>query len=362
MKKFLKILAFSLGSLLFLAIITLVVIWIKSPGKAQPIKDTNGNIIPGSISTIESITLGGLEQYVIIRGADTTKPVMLFLHGGPGSPEIAIMRQMNPDLEKEFIVIHWEQRGAGKSYSRGIPAESINMDQFISDTREISEILINRFNKDRIYLAGHSWGSLLGILTAEKYPELYHSFIGIGQVSHQYQGEKVSFEWVKEQAKADGDRKAMKKLGELSFPDSLDGKEKWLNYLMTERKYVNHYGGGITRDLKGMWPVIKMVLNAKEYSLKDKIYFGPANTFSLGNMWSNITSINLFNDIDSMKVPVYIFQGKYDYQTPYIVAKAFYEQLKAPAKGFYVFEEAAHSPIYEDPDRFNKILIEEVIR
>ncbi|MBN1387633.1 MAG: alpha/beta hydrolase [Bacteroidales bacterium] len=363
MKKILKVLLYLVGSLIIVVLAAIIILWIKSPGRAEPLTGTDGNILPASISTIEKINLGGLDQYLIIRGADTTKPVMLFLHGGPGSPEMAPMKNMNPGLENDFLIVYWEQRGAGKSFSTDIPPESMNLEQMISDTRELTEILIKRFNREKIYLAGHSWGSFLGILTAHRYPELYHSYIGIGQVAHQYRGERVSFDWIREQAEQRNDEKALERISNMTFPDSLSADSKtWMNFLRYERKYVNKFGGGIARDITGMWPVIKMVLDAREYTFGDKINFLRGSMYSLTNLWSDVMHNNLFNDIDSIHLPVYIFQGLYDYQTPHIVAEEFFNRLKAPEKQFYTFSNSAHSPIYEEPDKFNKILREEVVR
>ncbi len=232
----------------------------------------------------------------------------------------------------------------------------MTVDQFISDTKDLSEMLAERFNKEKIYLTGHSWGSLLGILTADKYPELYYAYIGVGQVCNQYKGEQISFEWVKEQAKINKDEKAVEELSEMSFPDSTASIEKWVDFLMVERIYVTRFGGGVTREMTGMWPVIKMVLDTKEYTIQDKFNFMSGSLFSLEQLWLEVIKKNLHNDIDSMQVPVYIFQGKYDYQTPYSVAKEFYDQLKAPKKDFFTFKNSAHSPIMEEPDKFNDLL------
>ena len=346
------------GGILIIFLILAISLWIKSPGKAEPITDFNGETIAGSISTIEKIMLGGQEQYLIIRGKDATKPVMLFLHGGPGSPEYAFMKATNQTIENDFVMVYWEQRGAGKSYSKNIPVESMNLDQFISDTKELSEYLAKRFNQEKIYIMGHSWGSFLGILTAFQYPELFHAYFGIGQVCYQYKGEQISFEWVKEQAIKQNNKKAIKALSEITFPDSLAGVDKWQDYLMVERNYVTQFGGGVTHEMTGMWPVIKMVLDLKEYTFGEKMNFMPGSLFSLKYLWTDVINKNLFNDIDSMQVPVYIFQGKYDYQTPYSVAIDFYDQLKAPQKEFFTFENSAHSPVMEEVERFNAIVLE----
>jgi pimeloyl-ACP methyl ester carboxylesterase len=333
-------------------------LWQKSPGIAEPITDMQGKPLAGSISSIEKIQLGGIDQYLIIRGSDSTKPVMLFLHGGPGSPELAFLKKTNTDIEKDFVMVYWEQRGAGKSYSSDIPAETMNMEQFISDTRDLSIILANRFKKEKIYLMGHSWGSFLGIQTAHKYPELYYAYFGIGQVCHQYKGEKISFDWIKEQAVLQNDSSAIKKLAGMAFPDSLAPIKSWMDYLMPQRNFVTKYGGGVTHEMTSMWPVLKMVIDAPEYSFSEKIKAMKGSLFSLETLWPVVINTNLFNEIDSMALPVYIFQGKYDYQTPYALAKEFFDQLKAPEKEFYSFENSAHSPMMEEVDKFNRIIRE----
>ena len=135
LKKVAKTILYILGGLLLISGLLAIILWIKSPGKAEPIKDAHGEIIEGSISEIITVNLGGLDQYLIIRGADKTKPVMLFLHGGPGSPEAAFMKHFNKDIENDYVMVYWEQRGAGKSYSKNIPTESMTLEQIISDTR-----------------------------------------------------------------------------------------------------------------------------------------------------------------------------------------------------------------------------------
>lgn len=355
-KRIIKASLWVIGGILTIVLVLIIALWIVSPGKADPITGPDGNLIEGSISVIEKISLGGLDQYIIIRGADSTKPVMLFLHGGPGNPEIAFMKHFNTDIEKDFVMVYWEQRGAGKSYSDDIPVESMNLEQFISDTRELSEYLSERFKQDRIYVMGHSWGSLLGIMAAYKHPELFRAYFGVGQVAHQFRGEQISFEWVKEQAREHNDTKASEALAKLRFPDSLASGQEWIDYLMVERQYVDKFGGGTTRDFQGMWPLIRMVLKAREYTVGDKLNFMTGAMFSLQHMWNEVIHTNLFNEIDSMQVSVYVFHGKHDYTTPYCVAKDFYDQLKAPNKGFFTFENSAHSPIMEEVDRFNTIV------
>jgi pimeloyl-ACP methyl ester carboxylesterase len=358
LNKIIKALLYFFGGLLVIILSLTVILWMKSPGNTDPIIDLKGEPIVGSISTIEKVILGEQEQYIIIRGEDSTKPVMLFIHGGPGFPETAIMKKLNSAIEKDFVMVYWEQRGAGKSYSKDIPAESMTIAQLILDTKELSEILSKRFKQEKIYLMGHSWGSYLAISAAYQYPEQYHSFFGVSQICHQYKGENIGFEWVKEEANIRNDKKAIKDLSEISFPDSLANGQDWLDYIVVERRYLNKYGGGNIHKMTGNWPLMKMILYAKEYTLSEKMNSMSGMMFSMEYLWPEMIKKNLFNDIDSMQLPVYIFQGRHDRQTPYSLAKDFFHQLKAPEKEFFTFENSAHSPLVEEVDKFNSIVRE----
>ncbi len=357
-KKIVKAMLYLVGVLALIVTLAIVTLWVKSPGVTEPITDSQGEPLEGSISVIEKVKLGGLDQYIIIRGADTTKPIMLFLHGGPGSPEIAFIKHYNSDIENDYVMVYWEQRGAGKSFSKSISPQSMTLEQMISDTRELSEYLITRFNSEKIFLMGHSWGSMLGILTAYRYPQLYYAYFGIGQVCHQYKGEQISYDWTLDQAIQRNDTKAVETLKNLNFPDSTASIDKWMKFLMTERRFTNRYGGGTTREVTGMWPLVKLVLNSGVYTFGEKMNFMRGSMFSLENLWLDVMKANFFNEIDSMSIPSYILHGKFDYTTPYPLAKDFYQQLKAPQKGFFTFENSAHSPIMEEPEKFNKIVRE----
>jgi pimeloyl-ACP methyl ester carboxylesterase len=358
--KALKITLLLLGAIVLLILLALLALRLMSPGTPRPVTGPDGQPLPRSISTLETIHLGGVQQHLIIRGADSTLPVMLFLHGGPGSPEFPFMKQANPGLEHDFLMVHWEQRGAGKSFSSDIPPESMTLEQMVADTRELSEYLAERFGQDRIYLMGHSWGSLLGILTAHEHPELFHAFLGVGQVAHQYRAERISYDWVIQQAGEREDAKALRNLQELTFPDSLASSDAWIGFLLPQRSYVMKYEGAM-RGQTGMWPMVRTFLRAPEYTLKEKLSYFPGNMFSLDALWPRVIGTNLFHRIDSMEVPVYIFQGVHDYQTPYVVARDFYEQLKAPKKAFFPFDHSAHSPLFEEPGLFNE-RVREAIR
>lgn len=351
-----RVFLFLSGGIVVIMLGLAVTFWFKSPGTADPITCVNGKTLPGSISVIEKVVIGGQEQVLIIRGADRTKPVMLYLHGGPGSPEFAYLKKMNRAIEKDFVMVYWEQRGAGKSWSKEVPAKSMNLPQLISDTRQLSLMLAKRFKKDKIYLMGHSWGSLLGILTAYHYPGLYYAYFGTGQVCSQYSAEKTGYEWVMKQAISNQDRHVISVLSKMPVPDSLANVAAWIDYISVERNFVAQFGGGVLHDRKGMMKLVKMIINTPEYTVSEKLNFVKSGLFSVRYLWPSVIRSNLFQEIDTMRIPVYIFQGKYDYQTPGVLVKSFFDRLKAPKKEFYIFEHSAHSPMLEEPERFNSIV------
>ncbi len=356
MKKVIRVFAYTIGSLVILTIFLFVALLIQSPGEPRPIKGIDGNAEPGSIAVIESVNINGIEQKMIIRGRDSTKPVLLYLHGGPGSPEFPFVRQFNSDIEDLFVVCYWDQRGAGMSYSKDIPPVTMTLPQFVDDAGAVTEYLINRFKKEKIYLLGHSWGTLLGSFTAFEYPEYFHAFISVGQVAQQSRAEIISYDFVLARARELNDKKAINKLEEIGPPPYLNSDET-LKKLMIERKYVTKYGGAV-KNGNFYAGAVKALFNCKEYSLTDKIKYMKGMNFSLKYLWDPVMESDLFKEIPSQNIPVYIMQGTSDYQTAFKVAKEYFDSLQAPVKRFFTFENSAHSPIFEEPEKFENILKE----
>ncbi len=157
--------------------------------------------VPPGIDSLERVTLGGVDQWILIRGHDASDEVLLFIHGGPGLLNMPLCHP-NADLEKRFVVVQWDQRGAGKSYSTSALPEAMKIDQFVSDARALTQLLIERFDKDKIYLLGHSWGSVVGAKTAARYPELFNAYIGVSQVTNVLETQKLLYERTLETAKS----------------------------------------------------------------------------------------------------------------------------------------------------------------
>lgn len=210
-----------------------VIILYLVPAYTPRVKDVNGESIGSSITSLEKIKLGGQDQWILIRGVDRTNPIILFLHGGPGTSNMGLLRRYSSELEKHFLLVSWDQRGAGKSFSAKNPESSMTIDQFILDTFELVNYLRERFNKNRIVLAGHSWGSVLGALTVLKYPQLFSAYIGIAQTVNIAENERISYEWTLEQAKKANDKSAVKLLNDIGYPPY---SGNWQKKFMIQRR------------------------------------------------------------------------------------------------------------------------------
>lgn len=335
-----KTLFFPVFGLLVMAAVTYL---IADQPYTPPFKDRDGRILEGSIATLEQVNIGGIDQFLLIRGKSTSSPVLLFLHGGPGMPAMYLAHDFQRPLEEHFVVVHWDQRGAGKSFNGDIPIETMNVEQFISDTVELAQMLRERFGQEKIYLVGHSWGSYLGMLVVERHPELFHAYIGMGQVA----GEKsrviqLQEEFIQQQAQAEGNREALTDL----YNDPDGTREKWLFY----------YGGELY-DAQDFTPLLKTGLRSPEYSLFDALRIQPGVRFSGENMQYNVMAGSLMDTITEVEIPVYFFAGRHDYTTPFSLMEVYYEKLEAPHKRLVWFEQSAHFPFFEEPKRFTEEML-----
>ena len=321
----------------------------------EQLKDNNGEVILNSLTEKKFIEINGIKQGFFLRSENPENPVILFLHGGPGSPELALFYRYEilERLEKYFTVCYWDQRGAGMSFNNSIKPAAMTLEHMIEDTRQITEYLKHRFNQEKIFLLGHSWGTVLGIKTIKKHPENYAAYIGIGQVSNPQKSEKLSYDYMLHHAMEINDKQAVKKLKKFNsnspdFPT--------MNYIITVRsQLMNKYGIGITRE-NFRAASEKNVLFFKGYTLSEKIKYFQGMLFSVKHLWNSAISDNLFESSISFQTPVYIIHGKYDYQVSYTLSREYFEIIKAPDKSFFTFEKSAHSPNIEEPEKFIQIV------
>lgn len=303
--------------------------------------------------------INGARQGMFLQSENTENPVLLFLHGGAGSPEIAFTQKYPTGLEKIFTVCWWEQRGSGMSYFRNITPQEMTIEQMISDAIEVTRYLLNRFGKEKIYIMGHSWGSLLGVLTVQQNPELFYAYIGIGQVAQQDRSERLAYTYMLDEFRKLNNKKMIRRLEK--FPID-NGGDVTLRYMGIRSIGMNKLGIGVMHNMTSMLDCVKIVFGYKGYTWAEKLKFPQGSSFSLKHLWDTVIKMDLIKQVPSLQVPVYIFQGKYDYQVSYAVAKDFAATLKAPIKGFYTFENSAHSPCFEEPEKMCNILRVDVLQ
>jgi pimeloyl-ACP methyl ester carboxylesterase len=342
------------------ALFALVAVLAVLPGTTAPITDEWGRYVPGSVAELERVTLGGVPQGLLIRGRSAANPVLLFLHGGPGTSELGMLRTYNlPVLEQHFTVAVWDQRGAALSFAALEPESGMTVEQFIADTRELAAMLCQRFQQEKIYLAGHSWGSLLGALTVQRYPELFHAYVGIGQAVNMLEGERISYSWTLEQARSAGDLRSVAKLEKIGAPPySGDLRSK----VIAQRAILARYGGEVHGNPRGgLFIVLACLLKTSEYGWRDRFNFFRGIFASMRLMWPQILSIDLMKQVPVLEVPVYFLEGRHDYEAPSILAERYFQALVAPRKVLVWFERSAHFVNTEEPEAFNRFFIDRLL-
>jgi pimeloyl-ACP methyl ester carboxylesterase len=346
-------------SILLACILILVgFVQLQSPGKPSPYVDGSGKTLPNSLSEKVRVDINGVEQGMFIKSKDVSHPVLLYLHGG--MPDYFLTEKYPTGLEDPFIVCYWEQRGTGLSYDPNAPRDAINTEQMISDTLAVTNYLRQRFGKEKIYLMGHSGGSVFGIQAAARAPELYYAYIGEAQITDQLESERLAYEYMLAQYKANGNQKMVQRLE--AAPVTLEGGTP-AGYLALRDEAMHPLGIGTMHTMNSVFTGLFLPswLN-HDYTLAEKLNFWRAKAQSGASvMWPELTSTDLRKQTPELAIPVYFFEGIYDYTCSYTLAKSYYQSLKAPVKGFYTFAQSAHSPMFEEPEKMQQILREDVL-
>lgn len=264
-------------------------------------------------------------------------------------------------MEDHFTVVYWDQRNAGKSYSKKTPKEEIKVAKYIQDVDTLVEYLKKRFEADKIFLVGHSWGARLGLYSVQRHPENYIAYVGVGQELAAYEGELLSYQYTLDKAKELNNSKAIKDLEESGSPQSGDFSKMYKNGfwgLVKQKDWLLKLGGeryGKTKYTD--W--IFSIWFSREYSFWDLIRYGKASGFSAGNIIYDpeFNNYDFFKQIPEVKIPVFFISGAYDYNTPWELVQRYNNTLKAPHKEFIKFEKSGHSPVFEEPEKFNKEII-----
>ncbi|MCU0443077.1 MAG: alpha/beta hydrolase [Bacteroidia bacterium] len=316
---------------------------------------------PNGISKIQYLNINGTKQYILIRGENTHNPILLFLHGGPGSSATPLLRKYNFELEKYFTVIYWDQRNAGKSYHKNTPKQTIQVANYLQDIDTLVYYLKAQFNKEKVFLVGHSWGARLGLYAIKRHPENYIAYVGIGQEVAAHEGELISYDYTLKKAKEQGNIKALHELEQIGPPQSGEYARMYKNGfggLVTQKQWLLKLGGErYAKTNYADW--IKSIWLSDEYSILDLINYSKASRFSSGNIINDVefNNFNFFEQIPEVKVPVFFISGLFDYNTPWQLVEKYCTNLNAPYKEFILFDKSGHSPVFEESEKFNREIV-----
>jgi pimeloyl-ACP methyl ester carboxylesterase len=241
-------------------------------------------------------------------------------------------------LERDFVVVQWDRRGAGKTYAEDTSPESMSVTQEVQDTLELVNLLRTRFGQSKVYLVGHSYGSYLGMIVTQRHPELFHAYVGIGQLA--YEGRRnsdIQDRWIRDQAERRGNKKLLR---ELRARVPID-REKWLF----------RYGGELHHG-KSFITLLLIGLQAPEYTLREALDVRKGVNFTHRNLRFDAIPGELADAVTRVEVPVYFFTGRFDRTDPFENTEEYATKLQAPRKEIVWFENSAHFPFLEEPEKF----------
>jgi pimeloyl-ACP methyl ester carboxylesterase len=354
------------GQMIFVFSMVLIIVVIVGLSQllahTPPILSVTGKPLPNSIASMEKVRLGGVEQWLIIRGEDVHKPVLLFLSGGPGASEAARVLRFNQELEKHFVVVIWEQRGCGKSYPSLNPKADLTMEQYVSDLIELSEMLRVRFNQQKIYLVGHSWGTILGVHAVQARPDLFHAYVGTAQMVDVRETDEMIYDMVLQYSRETGDTKFVQTLQTQGQPPYL-GKNPIVPYsTLFGREYAIYEFPNIKDEVyRRDGDILMLMLKQPEYGWLDRVYYllGLMNTFNI--VYPQLQDMDFRMDALHFELPVYIVLGRKDMNNPYQIPEEYYNLLEAPSKQLHFFEESGHGMIWEEAAKYHDLMVHKVL-
>jgi pimeloyl-ACP methyl ester carboxylesterase len=285
-----------------------------------------------AIDTSRQLLVGGIKQYITLKGKDRSKPLLLYLHGGPGGSVMSYANKFTSKLQEHFVVVQWDQRETGKTKQLNASPEPLTLPLMVQDTHDLIENLLTQFHQPSIYLAGHSWGAVLGFQIAGNYPELIKGYVAISPVVNQLESERISLERMKLKASQTKNTIALEELSRVKIPFETG------EMLYYHRKWLFHFNGQSVKSF------------TKEYAL--------SWTSTWLKVWNEASALNLEESLPEIKCPVYFFTGRKDYQTNSGIIENYYNKLIAPKKEFFWFERSGHALPTTEPKKMQEIIIE----
>lgn len=349
-----KIVFFVLGIFAVLLVAVLFFFIAVSPGSIKNIKDSDGSILKnGSVKKL-FIEINGIRHGMFISMTSEENPVLLFIHGGPGMPEYFMHYMYPTGLEKHFTICWMEQRGAGLSYSHTLDYTTLDTDDLLNDIKDVSEYLKDRYHKEKIFLAGHSWGTYLGLQAAASFPELFSAYIAIAQITDQKESELIAFDYMKSTYLELGNTKKTEQFNGYSDAVYNNSLVSYMGSLLRDES-MHELGIGSMRSMKSVITGIFLPsLVFPGYTVKEKLLLWKAKSRLHNESSLRIEQLDtdLSTVVRKIEIPIIFMSGKYDYTVNWELSKEYFNSLEAPRKEFLLFENSAHSPLFEERERY----------
>lgn len=339
------------GLVLASIVVTALVAGLLRPASTALIKTDGGKVLPGSIAELVDVPIGGHDQAIMLRGVSTAAPILLFLEGGPGGTAIGRIRNSGEALERDFIVAVWDQRGAGKSYDALEPTETLTLESMVDDTVEVTRYLLDRFGQQRLYLVGSSWGTIIGTLAAQRHPELFHAWVGTGQMVDPFETDQLMYAETLADARSSGDDAFVGKLealgpppyrNTLDYPTAISSNPKWMQF--------EH---GADHRSSSEYPASLFV---GEYALIEQLRGMAAIAETFHVLYPQLEGTDFRVDVPSLSVPVYLVEGRHEAAGRSVLARQWFDGLRAPSKQWVEFDMSGHTPPYDEPGRFAELM------
>lgn len=316
---------------------------------------------PEGVETLEQVTLGGVKQWISVRGQNRANPVLLMIHGGPATPMMPNRWLWQRPWEDFFTVVQWDQRGIGKNAATSDSATifpTLSMDRIVKDAEELSELLRTRFGQRKIVLLGYSWGSMVGLELAHRRPDLFHAYVGLGQAISTAD-EHYNYAGVRERAMKAGNQTALRELDSIAPYPAPDGSMIPSKAFLV-RKWSSVFNGGWygVPDLGLFYRIGDW---GPEYTAEDIAAHGRNVRWGGGGLFPDMMRTNFRKLNYPIEVPVVILQGRWDLYTPYQAAVDWFGTLRAPKKKMVTFERSGHFLMFEEPGKLLMTLVNEVL-
>lgn len=323
------------------------------------IADLGKIVSPKGVQENYETKLGGLNQWLFVRGQDKDNPLILFVHGGPASPISPLMWMFQRPIEEYFTVVNYDQRASGKTYASNDTSnlgKTIYIDKYVDDAIELTEFLKQKYHKRKVILIGHSWGTIVAMKTAIKRPDLFYAYIGIGQIINTMDNERVSYEFGVKEATRLKNEEALAELKSIApYPGNQPVTRE---RIIIARKWPQYYGGLSAYRNESMY-YFNAPLLSPEYSRADAKAIDQGSLFTLSKLLSEFLSVD-FKNVHEFPIPVFMFMGRHDYTTPSEPTAAWLEKVKAPRKQGIWFENSAHLVPLEEPGKMLLTLVNDV--